>query len=55
MTTPMKITHILAHPRTGSFNHAIADAAAVTLQRAGHVVTVHDLYVEKFDLLLLDP
>jgi NAD(P)H dehydrogenase (quinone) len=49
----MKISVILAHPRKGSFNHAIADMAAATLHEAGHTVTVHDLYAEKFDPLLL--
>ncbi|MDO9324631.1 MAG: NAD(P)H-dependent oxidoreductase [Methanoregula sp.] len=49
----MKISVILAHPRSGSFNHAIADTTAVTLREAGHVVTVHDLYAERFDPLLL--
>jgi NAD(P)H dehydrogenase (quinone) len=48
----MKISVILAHPRPGSFNHAIADMAATTLQKSGHTVTVHDLYAEQFDSLL---
>jgi len=48
----MNISVILAHPATGSFNHAIADTAAVTLRQAGHSVTVHDLYAERFDPLL---
>jgi NAD(P)H dehydrogenase (quinone) len=52
MRTHMKISIILAHPRTGSFNHAIADTAAAALCDAGHSVTVHDLYAEKFDPLL---
>lgn len=55
MTNPMKITLILAHPRHGSFNHAIAEMAVATLRQAGHVVTVHDLYAERFDPLLPDP
>lgn len=55
MTNPQKITLILAHPRTGSLNHAIADTAAATLRKAGHQVTVHDLYAEQFDPLLPDP
>ena len=49
----MKISVILAHPRPGSFNHAIADEAAAILQKSGHAVTVHDLYREQFDPLLL--
>jgi NAD(P)H dehydrogenase (quinone) len=48
----MKISIILAHPQKGSFNHAIADMAAAALRDAGHSVTVHDLYAEKFDPLL---
>ena len=48
----MKISVILAHPRPGSFNHAIADKAAATLRESGHTVTVHDLYREQFDPLL---
>jgi putative NADPH-quinone reductase len=48
----MKISVILAHPRPGSFNHAIADEAAAMLRKSGHTVTVHDLYREKFDPLL---
>lgn len=48
----MKITIILAHPRPGSFNHAIADTVAATLRKSGHAVTVHDLYQEQFDPLL---
>jgi putative NADPH-quinone reductase len=51
----MQISLILAHPRKGSFNHAIADTAAATLREAGHTVTVHDLYHEKFDPLLPYP
>lgn len=51
----MKISVILAHPRSGSFNHAIAGTAVDTLRKSGHVVTVHDLYAEKFDPLLLYP
>jgi len=48
----MKISIILAHPGKGSFNHAIADTATTALREAGHSVTVHDLYAEKFDPLL---
>jgi NAD(P)H dehydrogenase (quinone) len=49
----MKISVILAHPRPGSFNHAIADEAAAMLRKSGHTVNVHDIYREKFDPLLL--
>jgi hypothetical protein len=48
----MKISVILAHPRPGSFNHAIADTAADTLREPGHIVTLHDLYREQSDHLL---
>jgi NAD(P)H dehydrogenase (quinone) len=48
----MKISIILAHPRPGSFNHAIADEVTATLRNSGHTVTVHDLYQEQFDPLL---
>jgi putative NADPH-quinone reductase len=40
---------VLAHPDPGSFNHAVARAAADTLSRLGHSVTYHDLYAEGFD------
>jgi putative NADPH-quinone reductase len=50
----MKISVIVAHPREGSFNHAIADMAADTLRLAGHEVRFHDLYAEHFDPLLPD-
>lgn len=48
----MKISLILAHPRPGSFNHAIAGTAACSLRDAGHAVSCHDLYAESFDPLL---
>ena len=48
----MKISIILAHPRPGSFNHAIAGAAAATLVREGHEVAFHDLYAERFDAVV---
>jgi NAD(P)H dehydrogenase (quinone) len=48
----MKMSIILAHPRPGSFNHAIADEVTATLRKSGHTVTVHDLYREQFDPLL---
>ena len=44
----MKISIILAHPDKNSFNHAIAAAAAETLNQNGHTVTFHDLYEERF-------
>ncbi len=48
----MKISLILAHPNPGSFNHAIADAAAAQLHKLGHQVRFHDLCREQFDPLL---
>jgi NAD(P)H dehydrogenase (quinone) len=44
----MKVSLILAHPREGSFNHAIAEMARNTLQSSGHQVAFHDLYKEGF-------
>jgi putative NADPH-quinone reductase len=51
----MKISVILAHPRAGSLNHAIAETVVTTLRESGYVVTLHDLYAEKFDPLLFGP
>jgi len=48
----MRILSILAHPRRGSYCHAIADAAADGLQRRGHELIRHDLYEEGFDPVL---
>lgn len=48
----MMILVILAHPRPGSFNHAIAAAAVDTLRELGHAVVFHDLYAEGFDPVL---
>ncbi|HUH78358.1 MAG TPA: NAD(P)H-dependent oxidoreductase [Methanoregula sp.] len=48
----MKIPVILANPRPGSFNHAIAGAARASLEEAGHTVRFHDLCAEGFDPLL---
>ena len=45
----MNATVLVAHPRPGSFNHAVADAAVRGLTEAGHAVTLHDLYAEGFD------
>ncbi|MFZ5450037.1 MAG: NAD(P)H-dependent oxidoreductase [Thermodesulfobacteriota bacterium] len=49
------ISVILAHPRLGSFNHAIAATTVQTLEAQGHEVWFHDLYQEKFDPILLAP
>jgi NAD(P)H dehydrogenase (quinone) len=48
----VNISIILAHPNTGSFNHAIANAAAEALCRNGHRVILHDLCREQFPALL---
>lgn len=48
----MKVSVILGHPRQGSFNHAIARAAADTLSERGCEVLFHDLCKEGFDPLL---
>ncbi len=48
----MNILVVLAHPRPGSFNHALAAAVRDTLRADGQAVTFHDLYAEGFDPLL---
>jgi putative NADPH-quinone reductase len=48
----MNVSLILAHPERGSFNHAIAHAAAEQIEKNGHVLFFHDLYEEGFDPLL---
>lgn len=48
----MNISLILAHPHSGSFNHAIAETAARTLRESGRTVWFHDLYAEGFDPIL---
>jgi NAD(P)H dehydrogenase (quinone) len=47
-----QLSVILAHPRHGSFNHAIAATAVQTLETQGHEVWFHDLYQENFDPVL---
>ncbi len=49
----MKISVILAHPRKGSFSHAISEAVLDVLGKKGHEINFHDLYTEKFDPVLL--
>jgi putative NADPH-quinone reductase len=51
----MNISIILAHPNPGSFNHAIANAAADTLRGNGYRVILHDLNQENFPPLLTAP
>lgn len=47
----MNFLIVLAHPRPGSFNHALADTVRTTLEAAGHSVALRDLYAEGFDAL----
>ncbi|TWF97980.1 putative NADPH-quinone reductase [Kitasatospora viridis] len=42
----------LAHPRPGSFNHALFDAVVAELRDHGCAVRAHDLYAEGFPALL---
>jgi putative NADPH-quinone reductase len=51
----MNILIVLAHPDSGSFNHAIANTCYNRLIRQGHTVVLHDLYAEKFDPVILYP
>jgi len=48
----MKVSVVLAHPNSKSFNHAIAHAALSGLGRNGQKVHFHDLYKEHFDPVL---
>jgi len=43
---------LLAHPRPGSFNHALAERVREALTGAGRPVRFHDLYAEGFDPVL---
>ncbi|MFJ9787752.1 NAD(P)H-dependent oxidoreductase [Amycolatopsis sp. NPDC101161] len=43
---------LLAHPRPGSFNHALAERVRDALTSAGRPVRFHDLYAEGFDPVL---
>ena len=51
----MNISLILAHPRPGSFNHALAAAVRDWLADGGHHVHFHDLYAECFDPVIPHP
>ena len=51
----MRISVILGHPDPDSFNHAIAEVAADSLEENGHLVSYHDLYREGFDPILPGP
>jgi len=48
----MKLLSLLAHPRPGSFCHALSEAARAALAAAGHRIVHHDLYAERFDPVL---
>jgi NAD(P)H dehydrogenase (quinone) len=48
----MKISIILAHPDSASFNHAVAKTAVEQLEKNSHTVIFHDLYAEGLDPLL---
>ena len=45
----MNVLLLLAHPRPGSFNPALAHAAREQLEADGHRVVFHDLHAERFD------
>lgn len=44
----MNVLIVVAHPDTGSFNHALADAAKSQFVADGHDVRVRDLYASGF-------
>ncbi|MFG2140843.1 NAD(P)H-dependent oxidoreductase [Streptomyces sp. NPDC048650] len=48
----MRIGVYLAHPRQGSFNHAVFAAVADELRDRGCEVLAHDLCAERFDPML---
>lgn len=48
----MNVLVVLAHPDRGSFNHALAAAAASAARARGHEVVLHDLHAEGFDPVL---
>jgi putative NADPH-quinone reductase len=48
----LSVLVLLAHPREGSFNHALTERVVATLNRRGLQVNVHDLYAEGFDPVL---
>ncbi len=45
----MNVLIVHAHPEPRSFTAAMKDAAVETLSRAGHSVTVSDLYAQRFN------
>ncbi|GAA1549571.1 NAD(P)H-dependent oxidoreductase [Actinomadura kijaniata] len=48
----MRVAVYLAHPRPGSFNHALSDAVVDELRGRGCEVLAHDLCAEGFDPVL---
>ena len=48
MTDTRNVLIVVAHPEPRSFNHAMAEAAAHSLEQAGHSVTISDLCREGF-------
>lgn len=50
--SPRRALVVLAHPRTGSLNHAVAARASDTLRGAGLHVDLCDLYADGFDPVL---
>lgn len=49
---PLRVSVILAHPSSRSFNAAIAQTAVTALKRNHHRVIFHALYRERFDPVL---
>ncbi|MRJ77085.1 flavodoxin family protein [Aeromicrobium sp. SMF47] len=47
-----RVMLLLAHPRSTSFCHALAERVAEQLIELGHEVRSHDLYAERFDPIL---
>ncbi|MFE5540303.1 NAD(P)H-dependent oxidoreductase [Streptomyces sp. NPDC056492] len=50
--TELKVGVYLAHPRAGSFNHALFDAVTRTLAAEGCEVAAHDLCAQRFPPVL---
>jgi putative NADPH-quinone reductase len=48
----MNVLVLLAHPRPGSLNHALAAAAVEAARGRGHTVAFHDLHAEGFEAVL---
>jgi NAD(P)H dehydrogenase (quinone) len=48
----MNVLIVHAHPEPKSFNGAMRDLAVETLERAGHAVTVSDLYAMEFNAVV---